>query len=355
MPQEPAGTTASSTARVYGSRLIKYKCADIRIGDHCCVLGRLPIVVVLLGLAAGCGSASNHAATHAPSVPWTAAKPPQVAERTPAPTPCRAGALEVQGQVRFVARFQGGIALASLRNTSASTCRLTGRPRVTFVMHGGPQQVQRAIPITPANFPETTYPASSLLALRPGESAAVTITWDNWCDPATGAARVPPSALRITLPGNRGSLDADYNAVPRCIDPALPSTIGVSVFQSSLIRPGRPWSDAFLRASVPDQPVHARRGGILRFRVVLTNASHTAARFDRCPAYVQQLVPSGEVEVYALNCAAAHPIAPGKSLAFSMQVRVPKNAPLGRNGLFWELDPFGARAPQLHARVSIDG
>ena len=38
-----------------------------------------------------------------------------------------------------------------------------------------------------------------------------------------------------------------------------------------------------------------------------------------------------------------------------MQLRVPKDAPLGANGLFWELDPFGARAPQLHARVTIDG
>jgi hypothetical protein len=105
---------------------------------------------------------------------------------------------------------------------------------------------------------------------------------------------------------------------------------------------------------VPGQPLHARRGGILRFLVVLRNASQTTARFERCPAYVQQLVPRGTVEVYALNCPAAHSIAAGKRLAFAMRVRVPKNAPLGRNGLFWELDPFGARAPQVHARVTID-
>jgi hypothetical protein len=37
-----------------------------------------------------------------------------------------------------------------------------------------------------------------------------------------------------------------------------------------------------------------------------------------------------------------------------MQVHVPQDAPLGANGLFWELDPFGAHAPQLHARVTID-
>jgi hypothetical protein len=37
-----------------------------------------------------------------------------------------------------------------------------------------------------------------------------------------------------------------------------------------------------------------------------------------------------------------------------MRVRVPQNALLGANGLFWELDPFGGRAPQVHARGAID-
>jgi len=35
-------------------------------------------------------------------------------------------------------------------------------------------------------------------------------------------------------------------------------------------------------------------------------------------------------------CAAAHAIAPGKSLAFAMQVRVPK---LAANGLLWASTP----------------
>ncbi len=270
-------------------------------------------------------------------------------------TPCRADDLEVQGQVKFVARLHGGIALVPIRNAGTRTCRLTGRPRVRFVKNGGPKQVQKAIPPTPAYFPEVTYPASRLLALQPGESAAVTVTWDNWCDPAVkGKPHLPPSAIRITLPAGRGSVDADYNAVPPCLDLNAPTTIGVSRFQPSLIPGGHPWSDAFLRASVPGQPVHGRRGGILHFRVVLRNVLRTPARFDRCPAYVQQLVPSGKVEVYELNCRAAHPIAPGKSLAFAMQLRVPKHALLGANGLFWELDPFGAKAPKVHARVTID-
>jgi hypothetical protein len=257
--------------------------------------------------------------------------------------------------VRFVPRLQGGITLVPLRNVSGSACRLTGRPRVVFVKDGGPDQVQKPFPATPATFPETTYPASSLLALHPGESGDVTIAWDNWCDPIVkGKPHVPPSALRITLPAGRGSIDTDYNAVPPCIDPKAPTTIGVSVFQPNLIPTGRPWTNAFLRASVPGQPIHGKRGHTLHFRVVLTNGSKTPVRFDRCPAYAQQLVPGGSVEAYTLNCRGAHPIAPGKSLSFAMRVRVPQNALLGANGLFWELDPFGGRAPQVHARVAID-
>ena len=304
----------------------------------------------MAAVAAGCGSSSKKSTTvtAGPAVPWTAEKPALIRARTPVRTACRGADLRAQGEVKFVARLQGGVALVALRNA--------GRPRVHFVKQGGPDQVQRPIPPTPSNFPETTLPPSSLLALRPGEKAAVTISWDNWCDPKIpGKPHLPPSALRLALPGGRGHIDADYNAVAPCLDPSKPSLIGVSAFQPSLIVPGRPWSSVALRASIPDQPLHARRGGILRYRVVLRNLDTTAARFDRCPAHIEQLAPSGRPAVYQLNCAAAHPIKPGGREAFAMELRVPKDAPPGANGLFWALDPFGARAPQLTARVLVDG
>jgi hypothetical protein len=169
-----------------------------------------------------------------------------------------------------------------------------------------------------------------------------------------GKPHTPPSALRITLPAGRGSIDTDYNAVPPCIDPNSPSTIGVSVFQPNLIPTGRPWTKQLLSATIPAQPLHGKRGGTLRFRVVLRNESQQPVRFDHCPAYAQQLVPNGRVEVYTLNCRGAHAIAPGKSLSFAMRLQVPQNALVGANGLFWELDPFGGRAPQVHARATIE-
>jgi uncharacterized protein DUF4232 len=323
------------------------------------VRGRLVVGLLLLAVvAAGCSSSSKKTRSSAPAgpaVPWTSSQPSQVVERTPAARACRAADLAIRGQVAFLPRVRGGIALVTLWNASSSACRLTGRPRVRFVKTGGPRQKQMAIPTTPSNFPEVAYPKSSLLALRPGEPAALTVIWDNWCDPLVpGKPHVPPSAMRITLPAGHGSIDADYNAVPQCLDPTKASTIGVSTFQPNLIRlRPHPWTSAFIRGSIPGQPVRARRGGTLHFRVVLTNASKAPAGFGHCPAYVQQLVPSGKVEVYDLNCDAAHAIRHGTSLAFAMQIRVPKDAPLGNNGLFWELDPFGTQMPSLHARVRI--
>jgi hypothetical protein len=317
----------------------------------------LPIALLVLALAAGCdsGSTEKQQAAIGPAVPWVASVPPQLAARAPAKAACRSSELTIPGQVKLIARLQGGIALVTIRNTGKRACSLRGRPAARFVKRGGPKQVQRQIPPTPSNFPEVTYPESSLLALRPGEAAAVTVSWENWCDPVIkGVPHIPPSALRLTLPGGRGRLDADYNAVPPCLDPKLPSTIGVSRFQPTLVPSGRFFSDAFLQGSVPGQPLHARRGRLLGFRVVLKNRSHTTASFDHCPAYIAQLAPSGRVEAHQLNCPAAHPIAPGKSEAFAMRVRVPRNAPVGSNGLFWELDPLGSHNPQLHASVTIE-
>ena len=309
-----------------------------------------------LGVMGGCGGSKDGAAKFdGPVVPWVSSQPSELAARTPASTPCRAADLAVHGEVDFAAYGNGGgIAVIALQNKGKQECRLQGSPRVRLVKRGGPRQVNTTIQRPPLIFPDTAYPLSNLLAVRPGEYAGLTVTWFNWCDPQiTGQKRVPPSAVRITLPGGRGHVDADYNAVPRCSDPRSPSKIGVSPFETAKVKPAAPWTSAQVTASVPNQPVRAKRGEMLRFVVVLRNRSRSTVRFDHCPAYVQQLVPAGQVEVHALNCAAAKPIAPGKSEGFSIEIRVPKTAPVGGNGLFWALDPFGAKTPQVNARATI--
>jgi hypothetical protein len=310
-----------------------------------------------LVVMAGCGGSKDGAAKFdGPVVPWTSRQPSELAERTPAATPCRAADLAVQGQVDFTSYGNGGgIAIVALQNKGKQACRLEGSPRVRLVKSGGPRQVNARIERPPLIFPDTAYPVSTLLAIRPGEYAGLTLTWFNWCDPEIpGKKRLPPSAVRITLPDGTGHVDADYNAVPPCSDPKRPSTIGVSPFETAKVKPVPPWTPAQVTASVPNQPVRAKRGALLRFVVVLQNRSRETLRFDRCPAYVQQLVPAGQVEVHVLNCARARPIAPREREAFAMQIRVPKNAPAGGNGLFWGLDPFGAKAPTINARAIVD-
>jgi hypothetical protein len=312
-------------------------------------------LVASLTFVGGCGGSSDSGSKiDGPVVPWTSSQPSQLAVRSPVSTLCKASDLAVHGQVDFAAYGNGGgIAVIALQHKGKQPCRLDGNPRVRLVKKGGPQQVNSVIQRPPVIFPDTAYPPSSLLAIQPGEYAGLTVTWDNWCDPTTGAKRVAPSAVRITLPRGAGHLDADYNAVPQCTDPKRPSNIGVSPFETAKVKPVPAWTSASLQASVPNQPVRAKRGGMLAFVVVLKNTSSETLRFDRCPSYVEQLVPSGQVEVHNLNCAAAKPLAPGAKEAFAMRLRVPKNAPIGGNGLFWALDPFGGKQPQLHARATI--
>jgi hypothetical protein len=315
-------------------------------------------LVAPLVLIGGCGGSKKaDPKVDGPVVPWTSSQPAELVERSPASTPCQAADLAVKGQVDFVANGRGGgIAVVALENKGKQECRLEGRPSVKLVKSGGPEQVNAPIDRPPVIFPDTAYPLSSLLALRPGEVAGLTVTWTNWCDPQIpGKKRVAPSAVRITLPNGNGHVDADYNAVPPCIDPSHPtSTIEVSPFETAKVKPVPPWTTASVSATVPNQPVHAKRGDLLRFVVVLRNTSRATIRFDRCPSYVQQLVPAGQVEVHVLNCDRAKPIAPGASEAFAMTIPVPKNAPLGGNGLFWALDPFGSKQPQLNARAVVD-
>jgi hypothetical protein len=315
-------------------------------------------LVAPLLLIVGCGGSNKDAAPKfdGPVVPWVAKQPPEMAARVPVSTPCKATDLAVNGQVDFEAYGNGGgIAVIALQNKGKKQCQLDGTPGVKLVKKGGPEQVNTALQRPPLIFPDTAYPLSALRDVRPGEYVGLTVTWTNWCDPQIrGKVRVPPSAVRITLPNGTGHVDADYNAVPPCSDPKSPSSLGVSPFETAKIKAVAPWTSATVTASVPDQPVHARRGEVLHFNVVLKNTSHAPVTFDRCPSYVQQLVPMGQVEAHVLNCAAAKPIAPGKSEAFAMAIRVPKNAPVGGNGLFWALDAFGGKQPQINARATID-
>jgi hypothetical protein len=284
--------------------------------------------------------------------------------RTTSAAWCRASDLKVQGSgIVFQATAAGASGTVELRNVGSRPCRLTGRPVVRFVgAPRSPRQLRTAEPAVSPEFPAISKPASSLRALPPGSDATLSIQWNNWCPPGarTGKPVMAPKSVLVTLPAGRGSIDVPYNAVTSCLQRGAPSTIGVQPFEPELLPIGKPWSGLPLTARVVTDSdarvptLQAARGSTLRYVVELHNAStNETLRFDRCPLFVQELAPTGSIEAYTLNCRGAHAVRPGASIRFSLQVDVPRNAPVGDNGLFWELDPLGTQGPEATARVMV--
>ena len=278
---------------------------------------------------------------------------------------CRAADLSVVGGgLVLQGQGNGGTGSVILRNAGGSPCRLTGRPVARFVgAPKMPRQVQVPLPQRRPSFPQVAPPDSTLLALPPGATASVGIDWSNWCVPGARQATkplVPPRALRLALPGAGGTVDADYNAVVPCVATNRPSTLGVRPFQTTPLPVGRPWTTTRLEARVlsadgEPPPLAAKRGTELRYAVELRNPSRTATvAFDRCPLVAQLLAPAGSLRATLLNCRVADALAPGEAERFEMRLHVPKDAPIGPNGLFWELDPTGAQGPEVVARVVVE-
>lgn len=333
------------------------------------VRASVALLAALAVVAAGCGGGGSKqpsgSAARTQLVPWTSEQVPALATRDASPAPpCRASQLRPRGKgFVFQAAVAGATGTVGLRNVGKSACRLTGRPRVRFV--GAPRQPrQQQLPLPPQQppFPQLLRPASWILSLAPGRSAALGIQWRNWCVPNARAAKKPlvaPKAVRVALGGGRGSLDVPYNAVTTCEHPGEPSTIHVQPFQPPTLPSGKPWTTQVLSAKAltlagEPGPLRARRGQLFRYSIALRNDGRETVRFDTCPFAVELLAPAGKAEAHALNCTAAHPLAPHGSLRFEMRIHIPPNAPLGPNGLFWELDPLGARGPEVVTRLVVD-
>lgn len=328
--------------------------------------GRLALLAAVAVLAAGCGDSGDEKAaprSAAPLVAWADEPVPALAAAAtdPAP-PCRAAQLRaVDPGFTFQATVGGATGSVVLRNAGAGPCRLTGRPQVRFVgAPRAPEQKQVALPAEDPSFPQVRRPDSWLEAIPPGQPAALAIEWRNWCVPGarTGKPLVPPTAARVTLAGG-GSIDVPYNAVTSCERPDDPSTIAVRPFQPPLLPDTPPWTTQRLIAKILSPaggvgPLHVRRGDVARYSVELRNAGSAPVGFDTCPFAVQMLAPAGHPEAHGLNCAAARPLEPGAALRFEMRLRVPADAPLGPNGLFWVLDPTGAHGPEAVGRLIVD-
>ncbi len=317
-----------------------------------------------VAVLAGCSSSHGGKPGGPSLVPWDSSAPAQLQAQQVAPAaPCRASRLKVVGTgFLFTPGLSGGTGTVTLRNTGPAACRLTGRPGVR-VVGALPQPRQQQVPLpslVPA-FPQVLPPASTLQRLPSGATATLTVDWRNWCVPGASHATkplTPPRALRITPTGGLGSLDVGYDAVPSCDAPGKPSTLGVRPFQPAALQTGQPWTSGVVKASITPlpggkSPIAGKRGQVASFAVHLQNVSATTVRFDRCPLVIEMLAPAGQPEVHQLNCRAASAIPPGGSLGFEMRIQVPNAAPLGNNGLFWELDPTGTQGLEVVSRLVV--
>jgi uncharacterized protein DUF4232 len=322
------------------------------------IAGAAPVLVLALGAAAGC-SPGRVAAPAPPRhvIAWNPAVPSGLQARHVRPSPpCRASRLRVvRPGLAFLPGAAGGTGTVALRNAGPGPCRLTGWPTVRLAgAPRAPAQRQVDLPAQPPAFPDVLEPASTLLALPPGATAVLAVGWRNWCVPGASRSRkprVPPKAVRIKLGPGRGRIDVNYNAVPGCDAPGQPSTVTVRPFSPSPLPATRPWTTAGVKASIEPldggkSRLTGRRGQTARFVVRLRNVSDLPVRFARCPLLVEALAPAGQPEAHQLNCGATGGIPPRGTLLFEMRIQVPARAPLGNNGLFWELDPTGSQGPE---------
>jgi hypothetical protein len=329
------------------------------IGRRILVVVLGPVLGLVLGLVpAGC-SAGHATAAEVRLVPWDDAVPAQLRAASAAPAPlCQASGLKVVGDgFTFAPAISGGTGEATLRNTGTDACRLTGRPEVRIVgAVPAPEQQQVPLPAQPPAFPAVAPPDSILTALPPGGAVTLDIDWRNWCVPQGAGSPVPPRAIRLTLPDGAGTVDVGYDAVPPCDTPGAAATVGVRPFQPAPLATTAPWTSTAVQATIQPLPggdLSGKRGGTARFAVLVRNPSAVPISFERCPLVVELLAPAGKPEAHQLNCAAAVGLPAHGSLRFEMHIGIPSDAPAGNNGLFWELDPTGAQAPEAVSRLVI--
>jgi hypothetical protein len=290
-------------------------------------------------------------------IPWLSQRPVKAFANPPLASPCRASDLHahlfMQGATGSLV---GGV---ELRNAGARPCSLLGWPTVSFAGGGatGERWQVKKLAASRAPLDVLADPPGSLRALQPGKSAGVSLFWSNWCGPGatpTGSGGALPGSIVLRLASGT-SISIPVAHAPRCDAPQVPSTLSLGPFtpterhlpESSrlplraTIVGARP---AQIKPGVKGFLVH--RGELFRYRVSVTNTGRDTFRFARssCPVYIEQPDPA-PAQVYVLNCRPVDAIAPGGTVVFAMQARIPTKVRLGAGSLTWELAPKTYEAP----------
>jgi len=316
--------------------------------------------IVALALAKPAASTAS-----APVVPWLPLQPAKASASPPLAPPCRAG--ELAAQLALNGATGSLVGDVELRNAGTTPCALLGHPTISFTGAAARQETWRVreLAASPAPPDVLADPPGSLRSLAPGKAASVALFWSNWCGPGatpTGSPGASPDALTLRLPSGT-TLTVPLSKAPRCDAPQDPSTISVGPFTPAERQ--LPESSRLpLRVTiVGNRPVRVKpglrafrvhRGELLRYEVGVANVGAQPFRFasTSCPSYIEQFATEPG-QVYVLNCRPVHAIAPGQTVLFEMQLRIPHGARLGNNSLTWQLAPKTYDAPFAPAALWI--
>ena len=299
-------------------------------------------------------------------VPWLDVRPVKASAHPPLAAPCRGSALRAQLFLQgATGSLVGGV---NLLNAGSVPCSLLGWPTLSFTGAAASVTPVRVKKLSRSPTPPDVLadPLGSLRALAPGKSASVLLWWSNWCGPGsipTGSSSgMPPDELKLTLARGTSVL-VPLTQAPRCDAPKQPSLLSVGPFAPTERRLPASSRLPLGVAIVGVRPVRVKpglrgflvhRGELFRYEVAVTNTSRRAFRFagSSCPVYIEQVVP-GPQQLYVLNCRPAGTLAPGASVLFAMQLRIPASARLANTGLSWELAPRTYLAPFASATVWV--
>jgi Protein of unknown function (DUF4232) len=291
------------------------------------------LIVAIVGVAGGCGRESNasqpvRGASRPHIVAWVnhPATPPRAPAEPKGPRPrfipCTGSELRAQQK-------GGGAGLGSvstpveLTNISRSPCTLTGYP--TFVTGLKADGSAHSLHVSHGTMFDEQ--AAWTANLQPDNSAEVVIATGDNCDalnPPHPHSK-PYAGVVIGLPGG-GSVHTRASFDAAC-------GVGISRLgvRSHLARNPHAYRGLQLHVKRPGTAV---AGSTLHFTVTLRNVSAHVVNLSPCPIYQEGLfIKRSHEATYRLNCASVTSIAPGTSVSYAMQQRVPAHT--GSAKLSW--------------------
>ena len=170
----------------------------------------------------------------------------------------------------------------------------------------------------------------------------------------------PPTAMELRLPSG-DAVRLRPNAHPLCYGTPPSSRLEVGTF-TPYPPPPKQSTTIPLKASLDSGVYDAVRGSTLSYRVTVRNTSRRPYRFAQCPVYVEELGTAKALlagrgiakEIHFLNCSGVGAIAPGESVTFAMEMRVPRTLKAAQL-LEWQLAPRAYSAPFAPANVVLTG